>query len=235
MRRRPSMTPDPSPGPARVVLVEDDPRTLQSLQAAVAASPALTLAAAFDRAQPALAWLQAHEPDVLLTDLGLPDGSGRDLIAACAARHPRCDIMVVSMFGDERNVLTAIEAGASGYILKDGRPEDIALAIQDLRAGGSPMSPLIARRLLARVRGGTAATADAAAAMPLLTPRESETLDLIARGYTYQETARLMGVSMSTVQTHVKSMYGKLAVRSRAEAVFEARALGLLGQPASRD
>lgn len=217
----------PSSPPVSVVIVEDDPRTLAHLRSAVEADARLWLAAAFERAQPALAWLARGRCDVLLTDIGLPDGSGIDIIRTCASRQAAGDIMVISMFGDEQNVLASIDAGAAGYILKDADELDVVQAILDLRAGGSPMSPLIARKLISRMRERAPAAPPLAQA-PELTRREAETLDLIARGYTYQEIAQLMGVSVSTVQTHIKSMYGKLAVNSRGEAVYEARALGLL-------
>jgi DNA-binding NarL/FixJ family response regulator len=217
---------------ARVVVVEDDNYTRAHLCAAVEAQDGYALTASFDSARPAIAWLEANSADVLLTDLGLQEGSGIDVIRACARRLPACDIMVITMFGDEKNVLSSIEAGATGYILKDDEHLDIARAMQDLRAGGSPMSPLIARKVLTRVRRQEAPAEQAAAAPAppgvVLTKREAETLDLIARGYTYEEVARLLAVSLSTVQTHIRGIYGKLAVNSRGEAVFEAHKLGLL-------
>jgi DNA-binding NarL/FixJ family response regulator len=224
--------PDPSPLPAAVVIVEADRRTLAHLCAAIQGQPQLVLAACFEQAQPAIDWLDSHPVDVLLTDLGLPDGSGIDVIHACAARHPRCDIMVITMFGDEKNVLASIEAGASGYLLKDADRLDVVRAIIELRAGGSPMSPLIARKVLLRARTSEAGAEPYRPGMPAdlisLTAREAETLDLIARGYTYGEVAQLLSVTVGTVQTHIKSIYGKLAVHSRGEAVFEAHKLGLL-------
>lgn len=223
------------PTPIATVLVEDDDRTRAHMASAVQAHPRLELLACFDRAQPALDWLRQNRCDVLLTDLGLPDGSGLEVIALCAELHPLADIMVVSMFGDEKNVLAAIEAGAAGYVLKDAADLDVAQAILTLRAGGSPMSPLIARKLLSRVRTPAPSVQSVAPAasrrdVPSLTRRESDTLEIIARGYTYEEAAQVMGVTVSTVQTHIKSMYRKLAVNSRSEAVFEARVLGLLGR-----
>jgi DNA-binding NarL/FixJ family response regulator len=218
---------------ARVVIVEDDVHTLAHLRAAIDGESDFALVAAFDRALPAIDWLKANPADVLLTDLGLPDGSGIDVIRACVAHQKACDIMVITMFGDERNILASIEAGAVGYILKDAERLDIGRAMQDLRAGGSPMTPLIARKVLTRARlneSPSAEPADSRAdiAKVTLTNREASILNLIARGYTYEETARLLAVSLSTVQTHIKSIYGKLAVNSRGEAVFEAHKLGLL-------
>jgi DNA-binding NarL/FixJ family response regulator len=217
----------------KVVIVEDDPLARARLCEAIEGEPNLSLAAAFDRARPAIKWLETEDADILLTDLGLPDCSGIEVIRACAARHKDCDIMVITMFGDEKNVLASIEAGAVGYILKDADSLDIGRAVRDLRMGGSPMSPLIARKVLSRARlqeSVRAAPDQARAARPevALTGREKDTLNLIARGYTYEETANLLAVSLSTVQTHVKSIYGKLAVNSRMEAVIEAQKLGLL-------
>ena len=100
--------------------------------------------------------LAAPGPDVLLTDLGLPDGSGIDLIRETAARHPATDIMVITVFGDEEHVIASIEAGATGYILKDSLPEEFVALIAQLRAGGSPISPVIARQLLRRMQPATA-------------------------------------------------------------------------------
>lgn len=213
-----------------IAVVEDDAPLRDTLCAAINAQPGMQVSAALGSLADALAWLAQHPVDVLLTDLGLPDGSGIDLIRACAATHPRCDIMVITMFGDEKNVLSSIEAGAVGYILKDADQLDVARFISDLRQGGSPMSPLVARKLLLRAQPAPAVPASAAdtAEAIKLTPREQEALDLIARGYTYGEIASLLAVSVNTVQTHIKNTYAKLSVHSRSEAVFEAQKMGLL-------
>ncbi|MCY1221219.1 Transcriptional regulatory protein LiaR [compost metagenome] len=128
-------------------------------------------------------------------------------------------------------MLASIEAGAIGYLLKDETTDRIAASIGELRAGGSPMSPLIARQVVNRLRGAPAEAVARDTAAPgavVLSVRENEILDLISRGYTYAETARYLGLSVHTVQSHIKNIYGKLAVRSRGEAVFEAAKLGLL-------
>jgi DNA-binding NarL/FixJ family response regulator len=212
-----------------VLIVEDDALTRRALSLAVEAAPMLTLGAALANVQTAIAWLETHPVDVLLADLGLPDGSGLDIIRACAARHPQCDILVLTMSSDEASVLACIEAGATGYVLKNAGPLDVLSVVTDLRAGGAPMSPAIARMVLSRVRAQSRAvppppTSGAAG----LTKREAAILDLIARGNTYGEVARILAVSVSTVQTHIKNIYGKLSVHSRGEAVFEAHRRGLL-------
>jgi DNA-binding NarL/FixJ family response regulator len=220
--------------PIGVLVVEDDPITRKMLCLGVESSSALQLRAAFDSVKPALEWLKTGTVDVLMTDLGLPDGSGLDVIRACAKLHPQCDIMVVTITSDEANVLACIEAGASGYLLKDEENMNVARAVLDLHAGGAPMSPAIARMVLSRVRGKplgeTAQTAPAASQedVSCLTKRETAILDLIARGNSYSEVAKSLVLSVGTVQTHIKNIYGKLAVHSRGEAVFEAHRRGLL-------
>lgn len=217
--------------PISVLIVEDDAVTRKFLSLAIESEPSLRLVATFDSVKPTLAWLETQSVDVLLTDLGLPDGSGVEIVVACAQRHPDCDIMVITMSSDEANVLACIEAGAAGYVLKDAGRLDIVRAVLDLRAGGSPMSPAIARMVLARVRDGNKAAPTAAAESGVgaaLTKREAAILDLISRGDTYGEVARLLSLSVGTVQTHIKNIYGKLSVHSRSEAVFEAHRRGLL-------
>ena len=215
----------------RVVLLEDDTNTRTFFEACVTAHPMLALTASFATLTEARTWFETNTADVLLTDLSLPDGHGLSLIRDVARRHPACEILVVSVFGDEESVLACVEAGAVGYIHKDSRPADVAQVILDVKHGASPISPMIARRLLERLRQVAARPAVPVApdSHGVLTGRESEVLELVARGYAYAEIARLQGISMHTVQSHIKHLYAKLAVHSRSEAVFEASRLGLLG------
>lgn len=182
------------------------------------------------RVADAMALVAAVKFDLALVDLGLPDGSGIDVIRECTRLQPACEVMVITMFGDEANMMKAFGAGAKGYLLKDGTGEDLAAHIMNLRNGGSPMSPIIARRLLGQL-GGTAAPAqpvrETATGQPL-SPKETEVLALVARGFSYSETANLLNISVHTVHSHVRNIYGKLSVSSKTEAVYEARQLGLL-------
>jgi len=216
--------------------------------ASVSRCPELQLAASVGTVGEALAWLDndANMVDVLLTDLGLPDGSGLEVIRHATRLHPRCEPLVISLFGDEDNVLASIEAGALGYIHKDSAPDDIAQTILEMKAGASPISPMIARKVLAKyaarprplsavpppMAAPTAAEPEdgrkTAGEQALLSPREHEVLMLISRGFSYAEIARLQSVSVHTVQTHIKNLYSKLSVHSKNEAVFEASRLGLL-------
>lgn len=215
-----------------VAVVEDDQATRSRFEKVIQASPSLRLACAVSSVKEILAWLDDHLVDILLVDLGLPDGSGIDVIRRCRLQQPSCDVMVISMFGDESNMLGAFSAGAKGYLLKDGTEEDLAQHIMNLRNGGSPMSPIIARQLLSRL--GVVSPETLAPDQPpsvrqsLLSPKECQVLDLVARGYNYSEVASGLEIAVSTVQTHIKNMYIKLNVHSKTEAVFEARQLGFL-------
>jgi len=213
-----------------VLIVEDEPEFLRRFADAVTADPGLHLLGAVSTGRAGLAMLDAQPPDVMLVDLGLPDLNGVELIRHAALQHPSCDVLVVTMFGDDQHVLSSIEAGATGYLLKDAGGDRIAAAIHELRAGGSPISPSIARRVLARFRIGPTPAPPSAArneASPLST-RETEILRLVAKGFGFDTVGEVLGISPHTVVTHVKKIYRKLAVHSRGEAVYEAGQMGLL-------
>ncbi|MDZ7653694.1 MAG: response regulator transcription factor [Burkholderiaceae bacterium] len=212
--------------------MEDDPATRDRLAGIVGAVAELRLRAAFGDRRGALDWLASYPaPRVLLVDLELPDGSGIDVIRAVRRSATATEAMVISVFGDESHVLSAIEAGATGYLLKDAGAEEIGSAILKLIAGESPISASIARHLLRRFQPAPAVAATASA--PHLTPREMQVLQLIAKGLSYARIADALSMSANTVPSYVKQVYRKLAVNSRGEAVFEAMQLGLLRPPGS--
>lgn len=215
----------------RVLIVEDEPEFMRRFSDAVLADPGLCLVAAVANGIAGKAMLDLEKPDVLLVDLGLPDISGVEVIRHAAEHHAACDVLVVTMFGDDDHVMASIEAGATGYLLKDASSDRIAASIRDLRAGGSPISPGIARRVLARFRLAVKPAAAGVGAPPAqspLTERETELLRLVAKGIPFEAIGQLVGISPHTVVSHVKKIYRKLAVHSRGEAVFEAGQLGLL-------
>ena len=222
--------------PWGVWVVEDDAHTRSFFEASVRRSPQLKWLGAASTVREALAWLSGDglAPDVLLVDLGLPDGSGIEVIRAAARHWPSCSIMVSTNFGDETHVMRSIEAGAAGYLLKDSSPSRMADEIRSLANGGSPISPIIARQILARFRHQPAAPAHGQAAAhgeeapALLSQREKQVLDYITKGFTVHEIAGLMTLSHFTVRTFVRRIYSKLKVSSKAEAIFEARTQGLL-------
>lgn len=211
-----------------VLLVEDDSSFRSAFAHAIEGAPGLRLAGAAATFAEGRSLLETTVFDVLLVDLGLPDGNGIDLIRLARDLHPDCEAMVITVFGDERHIIESLEAGASGYLLKDTGPDDIAEQIRRLHAGGSPISPVIARRLLMRFQSGEPAHPHAAAKGPGLSARELEVLTLITKGFTFEEIARILAVSPHTVSTYVKRIYGKLQVGSKTEAVYEARKLGLV-------
>ncbi len=214
-----------------ILLVEDDEATRCHLMQSIDAHPQLCVSRTCGTLEQGLDALQEKVPDVLVTDLGLPDGSGIELIKAARKLTPPVEVMVITVFGDERNVLTAIEAGAGSYLLKDGDTAYIGKAIIKLLEGESPISAAIARQLLKRFQSasnllssGEKDKSDA----PLLTGRETEVLGCMAKGYTYNEAADILGMSHHTVTSHIKNIYRKLEVNSRSEAVFQAVQLGLV-------
>jgi DNA-binding NarL/FixJ family response regulator len=208
-----------------VLIVEDDPPTRKRLEAAVAAVSSLRVTTSTGSAREARAALQSA-PDVMLVDIGLPDGNGVDLIreAQHVAAHTRA--MVITVFADEGHVMEAIRAGAKGYLLKDGSADYIGHSIEDLIAGGSPISPSIARYLLRSFQEAPAPPAREGTS--LLTGRELEILTLVAKGFSVAEVGEMLGIAARTVTTHVQHIYKKLEVSSRSEAVFEAVNLGLI-------
>lgn len=216
----------------RVVLVEDDPPTRRHLERAVAAHPELQLMGAGGSVAEGRALLEREAPDVLLTDLGLPDGSGIELIREAREGAAPTLSMAITALGDEKTVISAIEAGAAGYLLKDGNAGEIGSAVLELVGGGSPISPSIARYVLRRLQReepeATPSADDAAEGAPKLTGREHEVLSLIAKGFSFPEIAELLGISAHTVTTHVRHIYEKLEVSSRGSAVYEAVNLGLI-------
>jgi DNA-binding NarL/FixJ family response regulator len=207
-----------------VLIVEDDERFRAAFAAGVAGAADMRLVGTAADLAPGLELLRQTRPDVLLVDLGLPGGSGVELIRQANAQLPGTDVMVVSVFGDEPHVMASLEAGATGYLLKDAGAADLTEQIRTLRRGGSPISPVIARQLLLRLTppAGTVA-ADA-----LLSPQERQVLSLSAKGFSFEEIARMLDVSRHTVMTHVKRSYRKLQVHSKTEAVYKARMLGLV-------
>ncbi|MGM9480755.1 response regulator [Roseateles sp. NT4] len=215
----------------QVMIVEDEPEFLLRFSEAVSATGSFALLGTAATGADALALLDATAPDVMLLDLGLPDMDGVEVIRHAARRRPQCEVLVVTMFEDDQHVLPCIEAGATGYLLKDASAERIITAIHELLAGGSPISPSIARRVLASFRIGTGragAPPEVPAEPSPLSERETEILRMVAKGLSFDAIGQVLSISPHTVVAHVKNIYRKLAVHSRGEAVYEASQLGLL-------
>jgi DNA-binding NarL/FixJ family response regulator len=163
-------------------------------------------------------------PDIALVDLGLPDGSGVSVIEAIKKAQPDCICVVTSIYNDDAHVFPALRAGATGYLLKDQPVEVIVRALRGIADGTPPISPAIARRMLAFFQPNQGA----AHTQFQLTERETEVLRILAKGLTQSECARLLQLSPHTVSGYVKDLYRKLNVCSRAEAALVARELGLV-------
>ncbi|NEX62251.1 response regulator [Noviherbaspirillum galbum] len=207
-----------------VSIVEDNSQFLDHFAAIIKQAPGMSLAGTAGTASAAIAMANACKADVYLVDLGLPDASGIEVIRHIRASQPGSEVLVITVFGDEQNVVACIEAGATGYLLKDSAPSEIEHAIREIRDGGSSITPVIARKLLQRlqVRPRPADPANA------LTDRENMILSGLAKGMTYKEIADKYYIAVGTVSHHVKNIYSKLAVHSRSEAVFEAARRGII-------
>ena len=219
-----------------ILIVDDDPnlRTrLEHLAARAVPQARCTMAASLAEARERL---RQGRFDLVLMDVGLPDGSGLDLLPWMQAHAPAVDAVVVSSLGDDATVLQAIRGGAVGYLLKNGSDVELELSLASMQRGGAPIDPVIARRILqlmAAPPSGPAPLATigaprAAAAPAELSARETQVLQLVARGHSNREIAQSLSLSINTVECHAKNIYRKLAVRSRAGAVYSARAQGLL-------
>ncbi len=208
----------------RTAIIEDNPAVIERLRAALGGATDIHITAVAQSFEEGWALVIAGGYDVLLCDLGLPDGSGIDLIRASTKTHPESDVIVVTIFANQSRVIDSVKAGAKGYLLKDEQLDKCAEAIREIRRGGSPISPIIARQLLRRM-------VPEQPARPLkeaLSGREDEVLNLLARGFSYAEIAGLLALKGSSVGTYVKRIYKKLEVNSRSEAVFEATNRGII-------
>lgn len=213
-----------------VFIVEDELRVASDIIRTVSASAQVqVLGHAASLADAHVALLKMR-PDILLVDLQLPDGDGTTLISRVRAEDRAQAILVFTVFGEEERVLRAIEAGADGYLLKGGGQAELVSALTQAAAGESPISPAIARHLLRRVRDGDARPVAAPGdhAGESLSSREIEVLRLVAQGFVAEEIGERLHISVHTVRTHIRNVYGKLHVSRRAQAVVEAQRRGYL-------
>lgn len=209
----------------RIAVVDDDPIVRDYLIDIVTSASELDLAGVAPNLAKARELL-ALEPDLFLVDIGLPDGSGLEFVPEVKA-HGQARVLVLTSFGDRNTVVSAIRAGADGYMLKDSSPAAILDGIRVTLAGGAPVSSAAAVYMLEQLRAApmvaVAETEDNG-----LTAREIDLLQVFAKGGSYKEAARILGISPLTVGNHVKSIYRKLEVHSRGEAVYEAIKTGQL-------
>ena len=200
-----------------VAIVEDSAGICEELKHIIAGAADLACVSVCRNAASALARIPSLAPEVIVMDIHLPDGSGIDCTARLKRLLPGTQILMFTIHDDTDQIVRALEAGASGYILKNTPGPEILAAIRALRDQGAPMSAEVARKLVASFhrRPAPAATAEA------LTPRENEILELLGEGLLYKEIGDRLAIKLDTVGTHVKSIYRKLHVRSRTEAVLK--------------
>jgi DNA-binding NarL/FixJ family response regulator len=212
--------------PIRVSIVEDNARFRGGLQKLIESSPDFQCASAHASGESAVAELPAAQPQVVLMDINLPEMNGVECVRRLKPLLPATQIMMLTVYENTELIFQALSAGATGYLLKQTPPADLLAAIRDVHAGGSPMTSHIARKLVQSFqRPSPGGTKD-----ELLSSRESEVLELLAKGYLYKEIADKLGLTYATVHTHIRHIYEKLHVRSRTEAV--AKHLGQTQPPA---
>ncbi len=211
-----------------LLIVEDSKASRERLEAAITKGGLFTLVGSAGDYETGSAMLQQLSPDILLTDLDLPDGNGINLIRQLQQPNINTKLaIVITIFGDEGHVINALKAGASGYLLKDDNFIEINNAITQMLEGGSPISPSIARYLLSELSLNKSAQ-EPSDDQKVLSNREHEILMLVSKGYTSKEIGVMLELSFHTVNAHVKNIYKKLSVSNKTEAIYEATKQGIL-------
>lgn len=203
-----------------VSIVEDDAGVRSSLAKLIDSSAGFRCLSQHPSAESAIQELPKSYPNVILMDINLPGLSGVECVRRLKPILPATQIIMLTVYQNTEHIFNAIAAGATGYLLKQTPPAQLLAAIRDVHGGGSPMSSHIARKIVQSFQKPLPAARDT----DNLSPRESEVLDLLSKGYLYKEIAEKLGLSYATVHTHIRHIYEKLHVRSRTEAV--ARHLG---------
>ena len=199
----------------RVAIVEDEVSVRQNLAVLINKAPGFLCVGAFASAEEALAHIPALTPDVVLMDIHLPQRNGVECVAQLRTLVPHAQAIMLTVEEDTERVFESLKAGATGYLVKHVTPEEILEAISEVHRGGAPMSSHIARRVVITFRQ----PAQPGTPDPRLTAREEDILRLLAKGHRSKEIADELDIGLGTVNTHIRHIYEKLHVRSRAEAV----------------
>ncbi len=206
----------------RLAIIEENQSVLETLRHVLGGEERITLVGAYGSAEAAFSDLKRTAPDILLLGLCSPHATVGDLIRQVKEGAPGMEVMLYSALDDRETIHSAFRAGATGYLLRGTRPVRLIAALEELHAGGAPMSPKVARTMVLGFRE------NAAVERELLSGREREILAGMARGLTYRELAGALQISPYTVRTHIKNIYGKLPARNRVEALRQARKCGLI-------
>jgi DNA-binding NarL/FixJ family response regulator len=205
------------PKPIRVALVEDDEGIRATLGNILGRSGGCELVCGYGDAETALTRLRQHQPEVVLMDINLPRMDGIECVRLLKEQLPDTQFIMLTVYSDSERLFRSLMAGASGYLLKSTPSPKLLSAVRDVHAGGSPMSPQIARRVVQYFRNLPQPSSD----MAKLTPREKDLLDQLSRGFLYKEIVDNLGMSLDTVRTHIRNIYEKLHVHSRTEEVVK--------------
>lgn len=203
--------------PIRVAIVEDDAKIRSSLVVLLEGSHGFRCVGGYENAEAALRDLPRKTPDVVLADINLPGMQGTELVRTLREAHPSMQFIMLTVYEDSGRIFDSLAAGAVGYLLKMTPPDEILGAIRDVRAGGSPMSPQIARKVVQSFHAKAALNN----AVSGLTQREEEILKLLSKGFLYKEIADQLYISPETVHNHLRHIYEKLQVHTRTEAVVK--------------
>ena len=201
----------------KVVIVDDDEEIRASLAALIRRSPNMRLIGDYANAEIALKEIPRHAPDVVLMDINLPGMKGYECVRQLKATRPEVQFLMLTVYEDSDSLFNSLKAGASGYLLKRTASSRLLEAIRDVYSGGSPMTPQLARRVVQFF----SKPAEGASSLAELTPGEREFLSQLANGYAYKEIADRMKISIDTVRSYVRTVYEKLHVHSRTEAVVK--------------
>ena len=201
-----------------VAIVEDLKEIRESLRVLINGSEGFACEHVYANAEDALSDLFSREVDVVLMDINLPVMNGIDCMIQLREKMPSTQFMMCTVYDDDENIFNALQNGATGYILKRTSPAQILEAIRDLHEGGSPMSSEIARRVVANLQKKNTNTSS----IEILTQREKEILDYLAKGFLYKEIATELFISKETVKKHIHNIYDKLQVQTRTEALNKA-------------
>jgi DNA-binding NarL/FixJ family response regulator len=216
--------------PVRVLIADDQGLVREGLTTLLAAQDGIEPVATAADGREAVAQSDRHLPDVVLMDLRMPRVDGVEATRQIRAAHPQIEIVVLTTYADDASILSALQAGARGYLTKDAGAAEIARAVHAAAAGQTLLDPAVQQRLLAAAADGRPEPAPSPASLPdELTPREAEVLRLIAAGLSNGEIAERLVISQATVKTHVNHLFAKIGARDRAQAVHYAYQHGLAG------
>ncbi|MBI3949634.1 MAG: response regulator transcription factor [Acidobacteria bacterium] len=208
----------------KVAIVEDQKQTREGLAALISGTPGYRTVGKFASMEEALAKLEWEPPDVVLLDIGLPGISGIEGVRRLKARWPALQVLMLTVYADNEHIFEAVCGGACGYLLKDTPPTKLMEAVRELREGGAPMSPEIARKVVMMFQK----VAPPKSEEHELSPRELQVLKLLADGHSYKTAADALSVSQDTIRFHIRNIYEKLHVHSKSEAVLKALRTGIL-------